>query len=72
MKPPLSKDEVVLPRLIESARYNHDNKSIFGLLLLLELEIRLEAQHSSSEVAIPQDKKQVNRREPSIFRSYVE
>ena len=72
MKSPLSKNDMVLPKLIESARYNGDSKSIFGLLLLLEREFRSEAQHTSSEVVTPEGKKLVKRRGPTIFRSYVE
>ena len=72
MKSPLSKDDMAVPELIESARDNGDSKSIFGVLLRLEREIRLEAQQSSSEVAMPEGKKRVKRRRPTIFRSYFE
>jgi hypothetical protein len=68
----LTKEDMVVPKLIESARYNGDRKSIFGLLLLLEQEIRSEAQHSSVEAAMPKGKKPVSRRGPAIFRRYVE
>jgi hypothetical protein len=71
MKRSLSKGEMVLPKLIESTKDNSDSKSIFGLLLLLEREIRLEAQHRSSDVAMPEGKKLVNRGS-TIFRSYIE
>ena len=51
MKPPADQDESLLQKLVESAKRHDDSKSIFGLLLLLEREIRSEAQHRSVPLA---------------------
>jgi hypothetical protein len=72
MKPPTDQDESLLQKLVESAKRHDDSKSIFGLLLLLEREIRSEAQHSSVPLAAPDSKNLFNRQGLTIFRRYIE
>jgi hypothetical protein len=72
MKQPLSNDELVYQKLIESAKYRGDSKSIFGLLLFLEREIRSEAKDNGSQAAMPDYKNPGNRQGSAIFRSYIE
>ena len=72
MKSPPSKADAVLHELAQSARSNGDSKSVFGLLLLIEREIRSEGQRKMSQVAPPDSKNLQNRRGSTIFRGYVE
>ena len=72
MKSLPSKDDAVLHELIQSARSNGDSKSVFGLLLLIEREIRSEGQRNTSQVLPPDSENLQNGRGPTIFRRYVE
>jgi hypothetical protein len=72
MKQPLSDDEPVYQKLIESARHRGDSKSIFGLLLFLERQIRSEAKDSRSQAAMRDYTNLGNRQGSAIFRSYSE
>jgi hypothetical protein len=56
----------------QSAAQQGDSKSVFGLLLLIERELRLEARGDSSLLAQAKDNLPRDRRRPGIFRSYVE
>jgi hypothetical protein len=72
MKSPLNQDDSVLQKLIESARRDGDSKSIFGLLLLLEREIRSDGQPRGVPLT-PSDRKSLFKwQEPAIFRRYIE
>jgi hypothetical protein len=71
MKSSLNQDDSVLQKLIESARRDGDSKSIFGLLLLLEREIRSDARHGRAPLAPSESKKLFNSQEPTISR-YIE
>jgi hypothetical protein len=70
MKRPLRKDEPVAEELIESARQHADSKSIFGLLLLLERQIRSETKHSHA--ATPDHNHVVKRQASALSRGYIE
>jgi hypothetical protein len=72
MKPPPGNENDVLDKLIDSARSHDDSKSIFGLLLLIERELRAEALDSRSTGAMPKDKRAPGQRRHTIFRSYIE
>ena len=72
MKPPPGNENDVLDKLIESVRSHGDSKSIFGLLLLIERELRAESLDSHSTVALPKDKRAPSQRRYKIFRSYIE
>ena len=69
---PLGNENDVLHRLIERARSDGDSKSIFGLLLLIERELRAESLDSRTPMALPKDKRARDRRPRKIFRSYIE
>ena len=72
MKSPTNQDDSLLQKLSESARRHGDSKSIFGLLLLLEREIRSDAQPTSVPLA-PSDRKNLfTLQEPTIFKRYIE
>jgi hypothetical protein len=62
----------LLHQLIEKARRDGDSKSIFGLLLLIERELRAESRGSRSPMAGPSDSGARERRSPTLFRSYIE
>jgi hypothetical protein len=72
MNSPVNQDDSLLQKLIESARRHGDSKSIFGLLLLLEREIRSDAQRSSVPRASSDRKNLSNWQEPTISRRYIE
>jgi hypothetical protein len=59
-------------KLSQSAGQQGDSKSVFGLLLRIERELRLEARGDNSLLAQGKDNKPHDRRWPGIFRSYVE
>jgi hypothetical protein len=72
MKSSANQDDSSLQKLIESARRSGDSKSIFGLLLLLEREIRSDAQRRSVSLT-PSDRKSLFEwQETTIFRRYIE
>jgi hypothetical protein len=72
MKSSANQDDSSLQKLIESARRSGDSKSIFGLLLLLEREIRSDAQRRSVSLT-PSDRKSLFEwQETRIFRRYIE
>ena len=70
MKRPLRKDEPVVQELIESTEHQADSKSIFGLLLLLERQIRSETKHSHA--ATFDHKNVVKRQASTLSGSYTE
>ena len=72
MKAPVTQNESLLQRLVESARRDGDSKSVFGFLLLLEREIGSDAKRRSVSRA-PADKKSLFKwQETPIFRRYIE
>jgi hypothetical protein len=72
MKSPVDQDDSLLQKLIESAKRDGDSKSIFGLLLLIEREIRSDAQRSSVPLASSDRENLFSWQEPTIFRRYIE
>ena len=72
MKPAPGNENDVLDNLIESARSHDDSKSIFGLLLLIERELRAESLDSRSTGAMSKDQRTPGQRRHTIFRSYIE
>ena len=72
MKPLPGNENDVLDKLIESVRSHGDSKSIFGLLLLIERELRAESLDSCSTLALPKGKRALDQRRHTIFRSYIE
>jgi len=62
----------LLQNFIERARRDGDSKSIFGLLLLLEREIRSDAQRGSVPLAPSHPKNLFNRPRLTLFRRYTE
>ena len=72
MKPPPGNENDVLDKLVDSVRSHGDSKSIFGLLLLIERELRAESLDSRSTGAMPKDKQAPGQRRHTIFRSYIE
>jgi hypothetical protein len=72
MKPPPGNENEVLDKLIESVRSHGDGKSIFGLLLLIERELRAESLDSRPPMTLSKDKQAPDRRPVRILRSYIE
>jgi hypothetical protein len=70
MKPLPDNGDDRIPKLIQSARQKGDSKSVFGLLLLIERELRSEGDNSL--LAQAKENKRRDRSGPEIFRSYVE
>jgi hypothetical protein len=70
MKRPLRKDEPEVQEFIKSAKQHADSKSIFGLLLLLERQIRSETKHS--DAATFDHKNVVKRQASTLSRTYTE
>jgi hypothetical protein len=72
MKPPPGNENEVLDKLSESVRSHGDSKSIFGLLLRIERELRAESLDNGSTVALPEGRWVHGPRRPTIFRTYIE
>ena len=72
MKSPQGNENDLLHRLVERARNQGDSKSIFGLLLLIERELRAESLDSRPPMDLPKDKQALHRRPLRILRSYIE